>query len=749
VTRWISVTFALVAAACGGETADTTGATSATSSGAGGSPIDPPPPDAGLGPWKCQPGEVDEGGTCKPAGIAPGACGEGFVHDGVDACQPVLPAEPCPHGTMAIPGETTCRAVSPCGAGPWGDIVRDADTQHVSAAFVGASDGSAAKPWAKIADAVAAAKSGATIAIAAGSYAEEIVIAKKLILWGVCASKVEIVGPATNNALQMVPGADGTIVRGLAVTGQWNAVGIDGVVSVTLREVWLHDVPNLLFYAWSDAPELARAKVIGSLVEGGAAVGLHGHGAGLEVETSLVRDIKGSMINGAGRGIQMVAGSSATPVSLSVTRSLVERTMVQGISVYDSATTIDTTVVRDNARNPELMLSNECISSRSIAGPTPTLTVTRSFLARCWEIGVRSDAGVLTMDAVTMRDVVQGGNGVAVVVHGKAPNKTTIAHSVADGLRGLGYYIATQGPRLDGVVARHIASFDAGPLRGPGVGIAVLGEKGVASEATIHGARIEQIDGAGIVVSEGTATIEGARVESVSFALNPQPLGGIGILVGSRTDPLAPPHAIQPSSATIRASRVAHIDGAGIDVQGGNATIEDTHVHGITANDAYLGRAVRAVAIEGRTCSVSIARSLLEDAAGIALLVVDAAVKLDHSIVRKPSPGKLGYGDCVAVMGFVGAEPAKIDVTDSLLAHAPRAGLSNFGGTASLARSRIDCTAIDLDGESIDTDLQGKPAKPPNQATFADLGGNRCGCDATPRPCQVKSTHLNPPPTQF
>jgi hypothetical protein len=58
-------------------------------------------------------------GNCQPAGIPPEACAEGFVPTAEGGCEPILPEEPCPAGLMALPGETECHEVMPCGAGRW------------------------------------------------------------------------------------------------------------------------------------------------------------------------------------------------------------------------------------------------------------------------------------------------------------------------------------------------------------------------------------------------------------------------------------------------------------------------------------------------------------------------------------------------------------------------------------------------------------------------------------------------------
>src|SRR5688572_26928029 len=88
--------------------------------------------------------------TCIRPGIPPGGCAPGFVHDGEYGCEPVLPAEPCPPGLMAVPGDAACRPVMPCGEGKWGELPVDASTVYVDGSYAGASDGSAAAPFTSI-----------------------------------------------------------------------------------------------------------------------------------------------------------------------------------------------------------------------------------------------------------------------------------------------------------------------------------------------------------------------------------------------------------------------------------------------------------------------------------------------------------------------------------------------------------------------------------------------------------------------
>src|SRR4029079_675257 len=126
---------------------------------------------ADAGPDACPPGTMllDDGG-CQKAGVPPGACGQGFEPNGQGGCNAILPAAPCPPGQMAVPGDTQCHEVAPCGNGDYGTIPVEATTQFVNGAYPGSdSDGTNVRPWKHIQDGIDHAKSGAIVAVAAGS----------------------------------------------------------------------------------------------------------------------------------------------------------------------------------------------------------------------------------------------------------------------------------------------------------------------------------------------------------------------------------------------------------------------------------------------------------------------------------------------------------------------------------------------------------------------------------------------------
>jgi len=194
-----------------------------------------PARDAGDDAGSCAPGEAAADSGCRPAGVPDGSCGAGFVSDENGGCTATLPADACKKGELAVPGETTCHEVAPCGTGTWGLVPVETTTEFVDTAYVGGnSDGTQAKPWTTIQAGVDAAKPGAIVAVAAGSYLEDVEVAGRAVrLWGLSPTKVEIVGTGVGIAALFVrAGASGTEVRDIAMRGAAGGMALSGSTDV-------------------------------------------------------------------------------------------------------------------------------------------------------------------------------------------------------------------------------------------------------------------------------------------------------------------------------------------------------------------------------------------------------------------------------------------------------------------------------------------------------------------------------------
>ncbi|MBW2459571.1 MAG: hypothetical protein JRI68_34070, partial [Deltaproteobacteria bacterium] len=303
-------------------------------------------------------------GSCIRPGVPLDGCAEGFVHDGAYGCEPILPAETCPAGLMAVPGEDSCRAVMDCGQGPWGDLPVDGSTQYVDGSYGGGdADGSEARPWPTIGQAVTAAAPGALIAVAAGSYGEELLIQGKAVrLWGRCPEQVVIeatgqaLAPCPPTAVCILDGADGSEVGGLAIRGPGIGILLSGSENVLVDRVRVHDNATRGIDAEATLGPTS-IELRGSLIEQNREAGLLLLGVSATVDASVVRGtLPRASDQTAGRGLNIQSECASTPgggncdpaarSNVSLSRSLIEQNHDMGVYLVDSGATVDASVVR-------------------------------------------------------------------------------------------------------------------------------------------------------------------------------------------------------------------------------------------------------------------------------------------------------------------------------------------------------------------------------------------------------------------
>jgi hypothetical protein len=243
-----------------------------------------------------------------PAGVPPDGCAEGFISDKAGGCIAVLPDGACAVGTLAIPGETECRPVAPCGPSRWGDAPIDGATQFVDGSYNGGlSDGSEAQPWTGVQEAIDAAAEGAVIAIAAGTYPGSVAIRIKPVrLWGKCPGEVEIVGEGDAAGIEISAAADGTELHDLALSGSMSfpALGVWASQGVVVERVWIHDVPTVGIYI-NEKDRPAAVALVDVLVERTGDAGIFVDLAAATLDRTVVRDVASGTQGWPARGLQV------------------------------------------------------------------------------------------------------------------------------------------------------------------------------------------------------------------------------------------------------------------------------------------------------------------------------------------------------------------------------------------------------------------------------------------------------------
>lgn len=456
-------------------------------------------------------------GSCEPAGIPPGSCGVGFASDGARGCNALLPAEPCPSGLMALPGETTCREVAPCGQAPWGDIPSDGLTQFVDASYAGgASDGTEANPWTTIADALLAADAGAIIAVAEGSYSEDVHIRFKPVkLWGRCPARVEIVATGAQvSAILVENGANGTELRGVAVRGSADGVLGAGSQDVLVDKLWIHDVSGR-GVDLEDVIGPTSATVRDTLVERTGMLAVYVGGASALIERSELRDA-------AQPGVLAEASpASSSPAELTLHAAVVTGAHQQGVAGFGSMLALEDSLVRDTipaAIDPTVGMG---VLMQGNTGARTSLTVTGSVLERNAGLGalvIKADAVIertVVRDTLTLDPIFHSGDGLRVQLDPATGERAslTMRRSVLERNGTTAAGIAGSDALIDASIFRDTLPRPSDGRFGMGLSIQrPLERPDAPAAATVRTSLVDRCLDVGIVVNASEAVIEATAV---------------------------------------------------------------------------------------------------------------------------------------------------------------------------------------------------------------------------------------------
>lgn len=683
-----------------------------------------------LPPAACGPGTMAILGNAECQAVGVTSCASGFMSDGAGGCTAVLPATKCPVGKMAVPGETTCAPVASCGTGTWGDIPVDASTVYVDASFSGASDGSKTAPFRTIQEGV----NGAIgiVAVAAGTYAENVRITKPVRVIGVCPDLVDL-RAASGTGVSVESGANGGSVRGISVIA---AIGIKiTAVGYTLDRIRIHGTGEIGLVVVGPKGTLVTAT--GLLIEGATGAGIGLGTASLMLTRSVVRDTQAMSDKTNGRGIQ-VQGRGV----LTVRDSLLERNKESGIFVYGSDATIERTVVRDTLPMDSDKTFGRGISAVIDGKIRSTLTVKSSVLERNRSAGISlSGADATVSDTVireTFSQVSDGVSGTGITADAdtrtKAASTLKVTTSLVAKNRDAGILAFGSELTVDRTIVRDTEARLSDQRFGTGIHVDLGNQGGARPTAKIASTLIAHNRHAGVNIVGADATIDSCWISDTQPDEEKMRLGrGINVQDSTATG--------VRSLLTLKNSMVVGSYESGIAVFGSDATIDGSVVRDTLPRlfDAQLGHGIGAAnnPTTNARAILSIKSSLIERAQTSGLLAYGADVTIEGTVVRdilaQVSDGL--YGDGIAAMTFGGA-PANVTVTSCAVQRTSRASIAAFGATLSLTNSKLSCGLVDLDLEPID-------GQPP---TVTDGGKNLCGCGAAFSPCKGSTSNLAPAP---
>ena len=340
---------------------------------------------------------------CKPIG-PPRKCLKGWEKVKGGWCEPTLPKTSCPGGTMEVIGNAACQPIGDCGNGSWGDIKTNSSTIYVDKNYKGANpSGTKSRPYLTIAAALDKASLGTQIAVAAGTYKENLIISLRVTLEGRCPQKVTIKGVSAPQAtVQVLKIASGTILRGFTISGASTGLALPGP-DVTVERMAVHGSGGCGIVVLHGGTLTVRDSLVAE--NRGSGIALFSSKA--IVERTVVRDnYEGASDIFSGRGIVAQFGSGqSVPSELKVRDSLVTGNRDIGIIVFSSKVTIDRTVVRDTRERASNKRFGRGISIQIQSGHSlpSELTVRDSWISRNREVGI----AIINSKATVERTVVQ------------------------------------------------------------------------------------------------------------------------------------------------------------------------------------------------------------------------------------------------------------------------------------------------------------------------------------------------------
>lgn len=642
----------------------------------------PPPDGGGGGAVVCGEGERrdDVANTCKPIGWS--ACPTGFsaAAEG-HGCIEVIPAGTCEAGTMPAVGEATCKktGIEACATGfgrdasKWGcaatlpavacagatkETIGSVSCQPIgdcAAAFppAGASvfvdpsftDGELDATHVRTIEAgIAAASANATIAVAAATYATNVVLTKSVRIVGRCAAQVSITGSTGISASGAV---DVTLER---VTIAGGSAAVDGGAKLTLRDAVVDARTGTGVVAKGSGTRLIVER---SVVRGGSGPGIDvGSGADLELRDAAVTDNVEVGVRVAG------SGSQAT-----IERSAILRTKTTGTNDFGVGA-----IIRDGA----------------------SAAITGSVLAQNHEVGVvafgKGTKATLTDVSIDDTQVSGEGHGRGLYVDGAVATLERVSITRS---RDSGIVLAKAGE----VIARSTVVADTQEgADGNGLGVVLL----EGTKASFTGSAFAGNHDAGLsAVGTGTSlALEG----SIVTGTRPDVRGdrGYGIAVESG------------ASVDLQACALVDNTGAGLAAidPGTRVTIARTAILDTKpVKDERLGRGVSVET--GASATITQSVLLRNHDIGVSARGAGATATIDESVIRATRPqvssGTHGRGaeagsgakitlsrasilenHSVGVLAI--SDGSSVDVTDTWIADTAADGSAGGPGRAATAQ---------------------------------------------------------------
>lgn len=672
--------------------------------------------DGGCTPQlaECKEGEIATPGACHAVGVE--ACGEGFVREN-GGCRAIV-AKECDGPTIATLGADKCSPIAACGAARFPAVSGPAI--YVDAAYAATdSDGSEAKPYAKLSDALAVVSATRkTVALTDGLYHFSGDLDKPVDLVGRCPEKVGIRAPKGVSGPTMTINSD--------VTLQTLAVADGGVRiargSVALTKVWLHDTLGIALSAGKGT----KVTMTSSVVQGATDFGVAIEGAEATLAGTEVRKTTGTALRA-----QPAIGAQST---LRVTSSIFSDNSSDALLTRGSVVTVEGTLIRRTGARTAV--ESPAIYADALFKFPPTLTVRKTVIESTagMAIGAFDGTALIENTVVTGTTPSASGPGLGILAgvdpRTKKPSKTTIDRSLFVATEGVGIAVGGAVAEVKNTIVR-----DTRESKHPNSGRALRAitslDGKIGSELKVTDCLFEKSVGTGVSVSAGNVTLDRVVIRDIA----PEAAKRFGFGVAVFVDAPTPPKLLA------RRTLVERVRDAGMVSFGAHLDIEDSVIRGVTQRAVgAFGHGVHFTPDEnGFLATGSVRRTVISDVFEVGVQVFQTDVELEGLTISGVKANALAnfFGDGVSITAATIDVPWKatsVSLRASKITGVARSAVSVFNADVGVEGLLSRCNGIDIAVESV---VDGHPT------TLADRGGNACGCDAVSA-CRASAANLSP-----
>lgn len=590
---------------------------------------------------------------CQPVGVT--TCATGFVSDNAGGCDPVLPTDTCSATTMEVLGESTCQPIGDCGTGTWGTIATDATTIFVDANYGGgSSDGSDGSPFTTIGEALAVVQPSGQIAIAAGDYAERLIIDKPVNLDGRCAEMLILRGVFDQGEhrppVLITSSGSGTTLRGVSLTGDGEGLVVDAATSVTFRDGAVENTGDVGIRA-TDGASLDLYRVV---VRRATGRGIYSEGSTAVITECVIRDTQSDTAGDYGRGIQAVCDpSTITCGSLTASRSVVYGNREAGIIIFGVDSIVTSTVIRGTlGRQRDGLYGRgvhaECDPLVDLCG---SLMITGCVVVDNHDAGIRAAGVNAVLSGSVVRDTGPDSDGL--FGHGIESTcspyvaecgSLTVENSVIEGNRELGIAAYSVRTAVNSTIVRNTQP-DGDGLLGRGIYAECDPAQGACGRLSVTSSLVERNHDTGILTVGVDATVAGSVVRDTR-PRQADDESGRGVVAGCSAMAGACP-ALRLEGSVISGNREIGILVAGADAEVTSSVVQNTLAR---QSDGLAGQGIHAQCDVGlQSCgSLAVTGSLIRQNRDMGIAVAGVDADMASTVVRdtqeRLGDGKFGRG---------------------------------------------------------------------------------------------------------